>query len=197
MGTVAEMTLEELTTALTPIIKGMIPAPATVVPPTSDVTSLASLLDLDGLSEEAKKQRKAELTAQLAAIRRQAELEYQAEMVKLSHENKMAELAQTLVGGTSKAPRGYQVSAEELIVHLTKMAPDEAKFWEGVLSKTQEDGFVEFAGIGNDAQPKGTKDLPKEIAAKLDSGEMKVTDLTNPILALGDLSEFNLARWAH
>ncbi len=157
--------------------------------------SLSSILNLEGLSDEAKAQRKVELQSQLNAIRKEAELEYRAEMARLAHENTMTELSQRLTQGTQDAPRALQVSFEELKAHLLKLPQDEAKFWGELLTKTQKDGMVEFKEMGSNHQPKGTHPLPVEVVAKLKSGELKVADLESPILGLGDLDQYDLSAW--
>lgn len=156
---------------------------------------LAGILELDGLSEDAKKQRKVELQGQLAALRKQAELEYREELVRLSFENSMTDLSQKLTQGMDGAPRALRVSAEELRAHLLKLPTDEAKFWGDLMIKTVKDGFVEFESVGSDGQPKGTHPLPEEIVEKLTSKEMVLADLSNPILALGDLAQYDLSAW--
>lgn len=164
--------------------------------PPAQTVDLSSLLEIDGLSEEAKKQRKEELRAQLVAIRKQAELEYKAELSRLQHESNMTELAGKLTGGTSECPKGYRVSAEDLRAHLLKLDPEEAKFWGDLMGRTASEGFVEFAELGHGKQMKGTAELPPEVVAKLESGDFKVADLANPILGLGDLSQYNLSKWS-
>jgi hypothetical protein len=165
------------------------PAPAT------PSVNLESLLGLEDLSGQAKEQRKVELRAQLEALRKQAEMEYRTEMVRLQHEGKMAELAQGLTGGNDSAPRGYRVAAEELQTHLLKLDPKEAEFWGELLQKTQKDGFVEFAELGHSKDPKGGKPLPKEYAEKLDAGVLAIADLSSEAAGLGDLGQYDLSKW--
>lgn len=157
---------------------------------------LANLLELEGLTEDAKKQRKVELQSQLAAIRKQAELEYREELARLSFENSMMELSQKLTQGLDEAPRGFRVSVEELKSHLLKLPRDEAKFWGELMSRTLVDGFIEFSEQGSGKAPKGTHQLPNEIVKKLDSGDFSLSDLSNPILELGDLDQYDLTKWA-
>ncbi len=157
---------------------------------------LANLLELEGLTEDAKKQRKIELQGQLAAIRKQAELEYREELARLSFENSMMELSQKLTQGLDEAPRGFRVSAEELKSHLLKLPHEEAKFWGELMTHTLVDGFIEFSERGSGKAPKGTHQLPDEIVKKLDSGSFTLSDLSNPILELGDLDQYDLTKWA-
>lgn len=178
----------EVAAAIKPELPKAEPVPAVEM-------SLSKLFEMEGLSEEAKTQRKNELKAEFAAIRKQAELEYRAEMVRLKHEGDMTELAQKLTGGTDEAPRGYRVAAEELKAHLLKLDADEAVFFGELLAKTAKDGFVEFGAKGHEKELKGGRELPAEIAERLDKGDFTVADLASPILGLGELSEYNLTKW--
>jgi hypothetical protein len=191
------VTLSELTTEERAELVKQVAAVISEKPPKPEAVDIAELLDLEGLSEEAKKQRKTELQAHLQAIRKQAELEYRAEMARLKFENDVAEMVQSLTGGTEAAPRGYRVASEELRAHLLKLDADEAKFWGGLLSKTQADGFIDFAELGHGRKPKGITPLPKYYAEKLDAGELKLADLNNPLLAsdLGDMEQYDLSKW--
>ena len=192
-----ELTEQELTDRITSAVSAALaaqkPAPD---PKTAD---LSSFLDLDGLTEEAKKQRKAELQAQLAAIRKQAELEYRGEMVKMEFENRMTDLSQKLVSGSDAAPRGLRVSAEDLKAHLTKMDPEEAKWWGELLTNTLEKGFVEFAEMGHGRVMQGTQELPPAIRASLKawvtSGESVDDFFKVNAVELGAMSAYNLVEF--
>jgi hypothetical protein len=63
------------------------------------------------------------------------------------------------------------------------------------MTRTAKDGFVEFAEMGHGRRVTGAVELPAEIAKKLDSGEMKIADLSSPILDLGDVAQYNLSKW--
>lgn len=195
MPNVSDMTIEDLTALIKTTVKESVPPPAAPVTPAA-APDLTSLLDLSGLSEEAKAQRKVDLQAQFNLLKQSAELEFRAEMARIAQETHVSELSQTLVGGTTGAPRGLRVSRDELQSHLLKMPVEESQFWGDLLLKTQKEGLIEFQALGSDSQPVGTKELPKEIAAKLDAGELKLTDLSDPILNLGEVKEYNLSKWS-
>lgn len=179
-------------------VAAAMPKPTTPPPAAGSDADLEALAaEFGGLSEDAKKARKDDLRRLSEYVRKQAELEFRAEMQREQHESRMAELAQVLVGGCEAAPRGYPGTVEEIKAHLLKMAPEEAKFWGELMSKTQKEGFVEFNEVGHGREPKGTKQLPAEFAKMLDSGELTVADLSDPILALGDVSDYDLSKWAH
>lgn len=172
-------------------IRGDVQTPAPV--------DLAAFLSLEGLSEEAKKQRKAELSAQLAAIRKQAEQEYRAEMMRLEFENRVGDLSNALVTGSEKTPRGLRVSAEDLRAHFLKMDAEEAKWWGELLSNTLDKGFVEFAELGHNRVMQGSQILPAPIASQLrswlKSGQTIEDFFQVNAVELGNMADYNLAEF--
>lgn len=192
-----EMTREELKALMKEIVGELAAVPGTA--PAAPTGSVMDLLDMTGLSEEAKEQRKGELKAQLALIRQQAEQEYRAELVKLEHEGRMTELAQKLSAGSSDAPRGFRATADELKEHLLRMAPEEAKWWGELLASTQEKGFVEFRELGHGKVMQGTQPLPGQIAVQLKkwiaSGQTIESFFEVNAVEVGVMSDYNLAEF--
>lgn len=196
MKTLAEMTEEEMVELIKKTVTSVQPAPVTPPTPVQPTPAdLSDLFGLEGLTEEAKTQRKAELRQQLAGIRKQAELEYRAELARLQFENSMTDLAQSLTMGSKDLTRGLPISSEDLKAHLVKLAPDEAKFWGDLMTKTAKEGFVDFGELGSNEPGKGIVDLPVEVSSKLDTGEITLADLSSPYLGLGDLAQYNLTKW--
>lgn len=192
----ADFTPEDRAALVAEVAKVVTPAPTAAETPKTP--GIENLLDLAGLSEEAKNARIAEMQSYLANVRKQAELEFQAQMARLQHESRVTELCQKLTGGTNEAPRGIPVQLSELREHLLKLEAPEAKWWGELLASIQggsKSGLIEFAERGHNGTPKGTAQLPSEYAAALDTGTMKVSDLTSPVLGLGDLSQYDLSKW--
>jgi hypothetical protein len=192
-----ELTQEQLTEMIGKTVSAAMAAQAPRDPKAAD---LSTLLDLDGLSEEAKKQRKDELKNQLAAIRKQAELEYRGEMLRLEFENRMTDLSQQLVSGSDKTPRGLRVPAEELKAHLTRLDPEEAKWWAELLTNTAEKGFVEYAERGHARVLQGSQALPDSIKANLRSwlsvsGNTVEDFFKLNAVELGSMADYNLAEF--
>lgn len=193
-----ELTEQELTdrimTAVTAALASQKPAP--VQKPAAD---LSALLDMDGLTEEAKKQRKTEFSAYIASQRQAAELEWRAELARHAHESKMAELASRLVGGTDEAPRGFRVAADELKAHLMKCDPDEAKFWTELMANAQENGLIEFGERGHGKTLQGTVELSAEIKpllrAWVNAGQPVAEFFKANAAELGVMSDYNLSEF--
>jgi hypothetical protein len=194
-----ELTEQELTDRITNAVSAALATqkPAPVQKPAAD---LSALLDVEGLSEEAKKQRKAELAAYIASQRQVAELEWRSELARHAHESKMAELANRAVGGSDEAPRGFRVAAEELKAHLMKMDPDEAKFWTDLMAVTQEKGLMDFGERGHSRVLQGSQALPDSIKANMRSwlsvaGNTVEDFFKLNAVELGSMADYNLAEF--
>lgn len=170
------------------------PPPAKETPPPVD---LSQFMGVAALSEDGKAQLATWMATQARTVQEQAELAFKAEMAKIQRENAVTELSQRVTGGSADAPRGLKgVTAADLAKHLLALPADEAKFFGDLLAGVVKDGLVEFREAGHNGRVEAVVELPAEIAAKLDSGEFKVADLSSPILGLGDLKHYDLSKWA-
>jgi hypothetical protein len=101
-------------------------------------------------------------------------------------------LAGTLTGGTAEIKTGLPVDKAELAAFLEAPTPEAA---EKILLAIQKTGLVDFSEHGHSREVTGARELPAEVVAKLDSKEITVADLSSPMLALGDLAQYNLTKW--
>ena len=168
---------------------------ATEPAPAAGETDLINMLGLGHLPDEAAKRIELQLQSHFEAIQKSAELQYMQRLAQLNRKHEISELAQKVTGGTEDAPRGLPVTAEVLTDALLKLPADQSQFWSDLCGKIVKGGLVEFTELGHQKELKGTVELPEEITSKLDSGELKVADLSNSILALGELSAYNLSKW--
>ena len=106
-----------------------------------------------------------------------------------------AALASRLVGGTTEAPRGLPVDKDQLAEFMLSLSPEQAEKATAFLSTIQEKGLVDYKETGHAGEVTGQLDLPAEYALALDRGDLTVADLSNPILALGDIAQYNLSKW--
>jgi len=196
-----EMTEEKLTEFVTKVVTELQSNPGSSSPsPDSsgkkpDLSDLLESLSGLEMTEDARNLQKDQIKQHFELLRRQAELEYKAEVALLKHQTSAHELSVVLTTGSDEIPRVFPIQAEELQAHLTKLSPEELSFWGSFLKKTAVEGLTEFSELGHNKPLVGTQDLPKEIQSKLDSGELTLDDLKNPILQLGDLQTYNLSRW--
>jgi hypothetical protein len=131
--------------------------------------------------------------AELAALVKSQAEKMAAELLAVEQRKlHVADLASALVGGTAESKRGLPLDKAELAGFLLNPTPEVA---ERFLSAIQAKGLVEFGELGHSREEKGQHELPAEFAEKLDSGGLTLSDLANPILALGDLSQYNLSKW--
>ncbi len=165
---------------------------------TTPTLDMSSFFNVDGLSDSAKAERKRQLGEYVAQVQLRAELEYKNELMELQHKTNIANLSMRLTGGTKDAPRGLRgVGADELSGHLLKLPTDEQNFWIGILENQVKDGLVNFSEMGHGGVVKGQTKLPDEIAAKLRDKSLGIADLSNPILGLGNVSDYNLSEFTN
>jgi len=170
--------------------------------PGSNSTTEVSMTDVSQLSKEERQALLSQLTsgselpAELATLIDQRANERVSALLAVEQRKRdTAVLASRLVGGTAEAPRGLPVDKTELADFLLSLSPEQAEKATALLGKIQANGLVDFAERGHSREVSGTHELPAEYAAKLDNGELSLADLSNPVLALGDLSQYNLSRW--
>ena len=109
----------------------------------------------------------------------------------------IAELSQRLTQGNDETPSALPVTRERLEKFLTSLNTAQRAEAEAILTETVKSGLVNFAELGHGRNPKGVTPLPPEFAEKLDSGELKIADLSSPLIAdlIGDLSRYDLSKW--
>lgn len=119
-----------------------------------------------------------------------------AELLELEQRKAhIVEFAAKVTGGTADAPRGLPVAKDALVEFLSSLDKSAQEKAEGIFQTIVTSGMIDFAEKGHAGKRSDLEDLPKEYAAKLDSGEMTIADLSAPMLALGDLSQYDLSKW--
>lgn len=131
----------------------------------------------------------------VGTIRQQVTQQIQEENERLQHDLSMDSLAASLVRGSDNVPTGIPVEEKDLAAALKKLPRDQVDFWKKVLSDIQTSGVVNFSERGHGKEGGGLKELPVEVIARLESKEFTIEDLSNPILGLGDLKEYDLSKW--
>ena len=116
--------------------------------------------------------------------------------VKAARESNIAEFSKDITGGTDESPVGIPVKPEEVEAFLAMLSDEALEVAKGIFGRIQTEGLVSFTENGHGRPVDGAKELPEEYAAKLDSGEMDLEDLKEPVLGLGDLSAYDLNKWA-
>ncbi len=120
----------------------------------------------------------------------------QQESERLLRENKVVELAKSLVQGSQSSRKGLPIKETDLAAALGRLDPEDFVFWSSFMTKIQTEGLVSFEELGHSGEKGSKKSLPTEIAKYLDEGSLKISDLGNPILALGNVEEYDLSKWS-
>ena len=159
-------------------------------------TGILALLGLEGLSEDVKdeiKKAMSEVYDQQKDLAAKESIQMIAGIRKESH---VSDFSVRVTGGTEAVPRGFVTDPGELKKFILAQTPDDAKYIQNLLEAVLEgSGIVEFEELGNSKKTKGTVPLPVFVADKLDAKEIKVEDLAEPMLGLGDVSQYDLSKW--
>jgi len=201
---VIEMTKEEVEAMIAPLMAKIAEFSKPAAPIASPAASptlldLSQMINLEGLSDEAKAKQMQAIEAAVSQMQQATELQYAQVFAKRQRESNIANLSAQLVGGTPDAPRGLRgTDAAELSKRLAKLDPDDEKYFSDLLINLQVNGFVNYKELGHNRKASGTLALPAEYAKKLDNQELTISDRSNPIAAsdLGDLTQYDLSRWA-
>jgi len=132
----------------------------------------------------AEKTRLAELRTD---VRKEVEVELEA---RFARRKELVEFADGLCSGDhalSKPP-------EQVVAFLEALPEDQVETAKAML-QAKVVPLTELGSSGDGRDNGGKKKLPDEYAAMLRAGELKVVDLVDPVLQLGDLSEYNLAEF--
>ena len=129
--------------------------------------------------------REAELAEMRATMRAELEAELREQFARRQ------ELA-TFAAEITSGEQGLSAKPEEVVAALEGLEPERQELVKGLLRAK----VVEFgeAGSGREGTA-GKVELPAEYAGRLDSGELSLADLSNPILGLGELGQYDLAKW--
>jgi len=144
------------------------------------------------LKDKLRKELEAEMAEKnknVVALRAEVRKEVEAELAeKAKARTALAEFAAKICGGE----------------HALAAKPDEVvAFLEGIpeaareqAKKLLESKVVDLGEKGSSRDGKGGKKaLPEEYAQGLDAGTLKLADLANPILELGELGQYDLSKW--
>jgi len=149
--------------------------------------------ELAEMREKIRKEYEVELAAQqkqMAEMREKVRAEVEAELKqKFARRATLVEFVGQVTGGE----HGLSSKPEDIIALLEALPGDQERQAMMAMLKAKVVDFGEH-GSGREGSG-GKKALPKEYADALDAFEMKLLDLRDPVLNLGDLSEYDLSKW--
>jgi hypothetical protein len=192
-----EITKEELSALIAEQVSAALasfqkPAEEPAATPPAD---LLKVLEMSGATDEVTEAIKQQYIAQFELVQKRAAQEAAEMIARVRRENDIADFAQGVTGGTPETPYGLPVGVEDLKEFLGRLQPADLEFAKKLLSDIQAHGRSKFTELGHGKRMVGGAQLPAAYALALDSGELKISDLTAPELALGDLAQYDLSRW--
>lgn len=148
---------------------------ATMVSDLATALGLGAVTDAGTLHELIEKQTNVRLEQRLAELQRTQEL---------------ADLARDLVGGHDF---GLPAVATDLARELQNLPANSFPFWQKLLTTIVNSGLTDYRQLGHGRVLNRKKTLPDFVQTDLRAGKIKLTDLTNSILAgvVGDLNEYD------
>lgn len=127
----------------------------------------------------------------LVELREQVRGEVEAELAaRFERRQDLVEFSQEICGGD-----GVVLSAkpDDVVAFLEGLDDEQVEVAKGLLkAKVVELGE---RGSSREGKPTGKKELPVEYARMLDAGDFKIADLSDPVLNLGDLDQYDLSKW--
>ena len=157
--------------------------------------NILEMYDLGEMEEEAKAEMAKHISDLFEADRAQVRNESVLQIKKIRRDTYLSELATKVTSGNADVPYGVPVEKEELKTWLMGLTPDQAEFAEKMLEGFWKSGRVEFQELGHARDLEGSIELDETIANSLRDGSLTLADLSNQVLGLGDLSQYNLAEF--
>ena len=159
--------------------------------------ALAEVADLSAAREAMFTSMRSALESEFKRAQEQAGTILANMVAEIKLQGHIAELSQRLTQGSDETPSALPVTRERLEKFLTSLNTAQRAEAESIFTETVKSGLVNFSEVGHGKNPKGVTPLPVEFAAKLDSGELTLADLSSPLAAdlLGDLTRYDLSTW--
>jgi phage I-like protein len=126
----------------------------------------------------------------LAEMREEVRKEVEVEMQeRFERRKELVEFAEGLCSGDA----ALAAKPDDVVAFLEDLDGDQLERAKALLQSKVVD--LSERGSAREGRRNGRKELPKEVQLALDGGDLKVADLGNQILDLGDLSEYDLSKW--
>lgn len=157
---------------------------------------LIRLFEMEGASEEFRAAVKEQMLSYFNEQRSLMLEDAAKEIAQVKRESAVSEFSARITGGTEETPHGIATDPDELKKFILGLDPDQARYFQTLLEKiVAGDGVIDFEEKGNGKKPVGTMPLPAFVSRKLDDKELELSDLDDPLLGLGDISQYDLSKW--
>lgn len=160
--------------------------------------NIFELFDSAEALEEVQNEMRRQFAAQYQTIRDSMAQQSAVLIAQMNHENRVRDFCANIGSGT-----GYNFSLPvelELVTKFTaSLNHQQFKMFSSIVDEVLQNGLIDLRELGSGSTSEnnvGTQKLPKEIAESLKQGIIKVSDLSSPILNLGDLSVYDLSEFS-
>lgn len=155
--------------------------------------ALKDVFNLEEASKELASQMKEALMAEYKQLQEESSKNVALLIADIRRKDKVANLSRSLTDGkASEAARGLPISMNRLQEFLLGLSPAQQSTAEEIFLSIVRDGLVNFKESGRDGEGEAKIELPAEIVSALKEGSLKVDDLGQETLGLGDLSRYDL-----
>ena len=155
---------------------------------------LLKMFNLEHLEDETVARMQEVFAAEYVRLQKVAEEAYIRKLALITRQRDLTELSTELTSGTEEAPRGLPIQADQLSEAMLRLPEDQVPFWKDLLVNLQKQGLTEFKELGHGKETEAKEELPEYYAEKLRSGELKVADLSDPIMGM-DSSKYDLSEY--
>ena len=117
-------------------------------------------------------------------------------MAEIKRDQHVAEFSQRVTGGTDKRPYGLPVGQEEVETFLLSLNSEQRQAAESILSRTHENGLIQFSEIGHGKRMQSSMTVPADHGPALTSWVAdghSISEYFNHFKdELGEMSQYNL-----
>jgi hypothetical protein len=157
--------------------------------------AFADVADLTQAREQLVSQMQEALKAEFARVQADSGKMLSQMMAQMKRDQHIAEFSQRIVSGTEQRPYGLPVGQKEVETFLLSLNDEQRAGAESILTRTHEQGLIQFSELGHGKRMNGTATFPPEYSATLASWVEDGNSITefftvNP--ELGEMSQYNL-----
>ena len=163
-----------------------------------DAVKLEAFADVADLSQargQLVEQMQAALKAEFERVQADSGKMLNQMMAQMKRDQHIAEFSQRVVSGTDSRPYGLPVGQEEVETFLLSLTDQQREAAESILTRTHEQGLVQFSAIGHGKRLQGVATFPPEYSQTYaswlaDGGSPREFFTINP--ELGEMAQYNL-----
>jgi len=157
--------------------------------------AFAEVADLSQAREQMLEQMQAALLSEYNRMQANAGSMLADMMKQIKRDQHVAEFSQRVVTGTEQHPHGLPVGQEEVETFLLSLNDQQREAAESILTRTHEQGLIEFSEYGHGKKLRGVVEFPAQMPGALntwlaDGNPIREFFAVNP--ELGEMAQYNL-----